>query len=138
VVESVQDKDDIDLLFDSVFPQILATQAVELERLKGCAEIRIATCPPRVWRLVGGPGPWLKKGAVRGRTPDVVLTIAPSFIGRVLRPELGSLDLARAVAEGELQVVGALPALSAIAERLEPGRLLPLLGQRALEVVPST
>lgn len=123
----MQDKDDTDLLFDLVFPQILATQAGQLERLKGCVEIRLATRPPRIWRLVGGPAPWLKKGAVRGRAPDVVLTIAPSFLERVLHPELGPLDLARAVAEGELQVVGVLPGLTAIAEGLEalrrpPGR----------------
>lgn len=128
----MEDKDDIELLFASVFPQILATQAPALERLRGAAEIRIATAPPQIWRLVGGASPWLKKGAVRGRTPDVVLTIAPSFLARVLRPELGPLDVAGAVARGELQVDGALPELSAIAAALEPERLLPLLLARPL------
>lgn len=128
----MKDKDDIELLFSSVFPEILATQASALRRLKGCAEIRIATAPPQIWRLVGGDGPWLKRGAVRGRVPDLILTIAPSFLGRVLHPELGPLDVARAVAEGELRVAGALPELSAIAEALDPARVLPQLMARPI------
>lgn len=116
--------DEADLLFGRLFPRILLHQSEKLRTFRGAVELRVSTDPPRVWRLLGGAPPWLKSGPVEGRAPDVVLTLSPRLVKRIVRGG-EPLDFDRALADGDLVVKGSLPELAEL--EIDPAKLLPRL-----------
>jgi hypothetical protein len=115
--------DEADLLFGRLFPRILVHEADKLRALEGSVEFRVTTDPPRIWRLQGGAPPHLRSGPVEGGAPDVVFTMSPALVKRIVRG--GDIDLVRARTNGELAVEGSLPAL--LSFELDPAKLLPKL-----------